>query len=115
MENKMTRNTIYLSVALVVLLAAVHHVYAFNFQNMSSQSSLRCSGGIVAIGDSDRAVMQKCGDPLDMQSVQDFGPVWIYQLGQSKFMYYLGFKFGKLQRIASAPCSSNHYECHDLR
>jgi hypothetical protein len=30
-------------------------------------------------------------------------------------MYYLAFQHGNLQRIASAPCSSNDPECYDLR
>jgi len=89
--------------------------YAVDITNMADQSTLRCRGGIVATGDSERAVMDKCGDPLEVQRLQDVGTVWIYNIGLSKFMYYLAFQNGRLQRIVSAPCDSNDYECYDLR
>ena len=111
----MTRNTIFYGVILAFLLAVPQILYAIDIFNLADQSTLRCSGGIVATGDSDRAVLQKCGEPLDVQSKQDVGPVWIYHIGQSKFMYYLAFLNGRLQRIVSAPCSVNDYECYDLR
>ncbi|CAB1062634.1 hypothetical protein D1BOALGB6SA_7414 [Olavius sp. associated proteobacterium Delta 1] len=111
----MTRNTISLGVVLAILLAAPRILYAVDIYNLADQSTLRCAGGIVATGDSDRAVLQKCGDPLDVQSKQDVGRVWIYNIGQSKFMYYLAFQNGKLQRIVSAPCNANDYDCYDLR
>jgi len=111
----MNRKIIYPGVFLVFLLSASQLSFAVDLYNMADQSTLRCLGGIVATGDSDRAVVQKCGEPLDVQSVQDVGPVWIYNIGQSKFMYYLAFQNGRLQRIVSAPCNSNDYDCYDLR
>ena len=111
----MYRNTIYLGVVLAFLLAAPQFLNAINIDNLADQGTLRCSGGIVATGDSDRAVLQKCGEPLDVQHKQDVGPVWIYHIGQSKFMYYLAFLNRRLQRIDSAPCNSNDYNCYDLR
>ncbi len=111
----MTRNTIYLGILLVFLLTGSQAAYAIDIYNMADQSTLRCAGGIVATGDSTRTVAQKCGEPLDVQALQDVGPVWIYNIGQSKFMYYLAFQNGRLQRIVSAPCRSNDYDCYDLR
>ena len=111
----MNRQIFYLGVALAVLLAFSQYPDAADIRNMADQGTLRCAGGIVAIGASDREVLDKCGDPLDAQRLQDVGPVWIYSMGQSKFMYYLAFMHGKLQRIASAPCRSNDYDCYDLR
>jgi hypothetical protein len=104
-----------LGLILTLLLFASAPACGIDIYNMVDQATLRCRGGIVTNGDSDRAVLQKCGQPLEVQSIQDVGPVWIYKLGQSKFMYYLAFQFGKLQRIASAPCRANDYECYDLR
>ena len=115
LENKMSRNTICLGVVLSFLLAAPQILNAVDIDNLADQGSLRCYGGIVSTGDSDRAVLQKCGEPLEVQRIQDVGPVWIYQFGQSKYIYYMAFLHGKLQRIASAPCSSNEYGCYDLR
>ena len=89
--------------------------YSLDIYSMADQSTWRCAGGIVALGDSDRDVRQKCGNPIDVAQVQDFGPIWIYQPGQARFMYYLAFQNGKLQRIASAACRNNDPECYDLR
>ena len=111
----MNRNTIYLGVVLVFLLAAPQFLNAVNIDNLADQGTLRCSGGIVATGDLDRTVLQKCGEPVEVQHKQDVGPVWIYRDGQSKWMYYLTFLNGNLQRIVSAPCDSNDYDCYDLR
>ena len=111
----MIRHLFYLTITLAVLLAASQNSYAVNIRNMADQGTLRCAGGIVAIGATDREVLDKCGEPFDVQRVQDVGPVWIYTAGQSKFMYYLAFLHGKLERIASAPCNTTDYECFDLR
>lgn len=111
----MTRKPIFFGLILALLMFLATPLLAIDIFNLTDQSTLRCRGGVVATGDSDRAVLQKCGQPLEVQSIQDYGPIWIYNMGQSKFMYYLAFQFGKLQRIASAPCSSNDYECYDLR
>ena len=111
----MNKLSISLGFVLAYLLTVPQAVYAVDITNMADQSTLRCWGGIVATGDSDRAVAQKCGEPIDVQFLQDVGPVWIYNIGQSKFMYYLAFQNGRLQRIVSAPCESNDYDCYDLR
>lgn len=111
----MIRHLFYLTIALAVLLVVSQNSYAVDIRNMADQGTLRCVGGIVAIGATDREVLDKCGEPLDVQRLQDVGPVWIYSMGQSKFMYYMAFLHGKLQRIASAPCNTTDYECFDLR
>ena len=111
----MNRNTFYIGLISVLLSIVSIAAHAVDIFNLADQSTVRCRGGVVALGDSDRAVLQKCGQPLEVQSKQDYGPIWIYHLGQSKFMHYLAFQFGKLQRIVSAPCKVNDYECYDLR
>lgn len=111
----MTRYIAFLWVALIFLLISGQNSYAIDIFNRADQSTLRCPGGVVATGDSDRVVRQKCGEPLDVQRIQDYGPIWIYNIGQSRFMYYLGFQFGNLQRIVSAPCGVNDEVCYDLR
>lgn len=87
---------------------------AISYWSLSDQSTYRCPGGLVAIGDSDRSVRETCGDPLEITSRDDKGPIWIYHTRQERFMYYLEFVFGKLERILSAPCDRNKYECFDL-
>ena len=89
--------------------------FCVDIYNMADQSTWRCPGGIVSVGDLDRDVEDKCGSPDDVVQVQDVGPVGIYTPGQGRFMYYLAFQHGNLQRIASAPCDNNDPECYDLR
>ena len=111
----MIRNILYLGATLALLIIFTERSYSIDINNWADQSSLRCRGGIVAIGDSDRSAQNKCGDPLEIVRKQDYGPIWIYHFYQSRWMYYLAFSNGKLQRIVSAPCSPQKYECFDLR
>ena len=63
-------------------------------------SELRCSGGIISTGDSKMEVETKCGSPTDRA---EGGEVWIYNLGSTRFVYYLTFADGRLERIQSGP------------
>ena len=111
----MTRRALLSGAALALLIFFADTSYSIEFRTLADQSSYRCSGGVVAVGDLDRDVRQKCGDPFEIGSIQDFGPVWIYYVDQANFMYYLAFLNGKLQRIVSAPCSPDEADCLDLR
>ena len=112
----MKQKTHYLVIPAVVLLFFIGKAAAMNINFTSEQSSLRCSGGIVSVGDPDRAVRDRCGPPLAVTKKDaDSYNIWVYKSGASKFMYYLGFLHGKLQRIVSAPCSTTDQECFDLR
>ena len=111
----MIRNTLLLGAALTLLVIFVGKSHSIDFRSLADQSSYRCSGGIVAVGDLDRNVREKCGDPLEIGKRQDFGPIWIYYENQAKFMYYLAFLNGKLQRIVGAACSPDDAACFDLR
>ena len=109
------KNIFFLSAILILLIIIAEKSYCLDISNMRDQSTLRCRGGVVAIGDSDRYVRGKCGEPLEIANRQDFGPIWIYHFRNDRFMFYLAFLHGNLQRIASAPCNPNEYECFDLR
>ena len=111
MKNKM----LFYTTIFAWLIIFAGSSYSIDWNSLADQSSYRCSGGVVAIGDLDRAVREKCGDPLEIGRRQDFGPVWIYQSAQGNFMYYLAFLNGRLQRIVGAPCSVDDPECFDLR
>ncbi len=89
--------------------------YALDIMNLRDQSSLRCPSGIIARGDRDIDVERRCGEPLKIANRQDFGPIWVYHFGQDRFMFYLAFLHGNLQRIASAPCNPSQPECLDIR
>ena len=111
----MIKALLYLGVILSVLINFTEISYSIDFTTLVDQDSYRCSERVVAIGDLDRTVRDKCGDPLKIGSRQDWGPIWIYHSPQEGFMYYLEFVNGKLQRIVSAPCSPDKPECLDLR
>jgi hypothetical protein len=111
MKNK----KLYFVSILTLLTIFAGTSYSVEFNSLADQSSYRCSGGVVAIGDSDIDVREKCGDPLQIGRKQDYGPVWIYYEDQSNFMYYLPFLNGKLQRIVGSPCSPDDADCLDLR
>ena len=100
---------------LAVMGTAAGSSHAVDFGGLADQSTFDCSGGVVAVGDSDTSVREKCGDPLEIAARQDFGPIWIYCEDQGNFMYYLSFLNGKLQRIVGAPCSPDDPDCFDLR
>jgi len=111
----MIKTIIYLFAISALLIFSTGPSFSLDIFSMADQSTWRCAGGIVAIGDSDRDVRNRCGNPIEVARIQDFGPIWIYQPGLAKFMYYLAFQNGKLQRIASAPCTTDDPECYDLR
>jgi len=111
----MIRNVLYNGLMLALLLSFAQHSNSIDFSSLADQSSYRCEGGVVSVGDLDRDVRGKCGDPLEIGRKQDFGPIWIYYADQASFMYYLAFLNGKLQRIVGAPCSPDNPDCFDLR
>ena len=111
----MIKNILYVAVAVVLLSVFAGYSDSIDFNSLADQSSFRCSGGVVGIGDLDRDVREKCGQPYRIGQRQDFGPVWIYYEEQANYMYYLPFLNGKLQRIVSAPCSPDDPDCLDLR
>jgi hypothetical protein len=109
------KHILYRSAILSLLILTASTSNALDIMNLRDQASLRCPSGIVARGDSEIQVRERCGDPLKIAHRQDFGPIWIYHFGQGRFMFYLAFLHGNLQRIASAPCSPNREECFDVR
>ena len=87
----MIRITVCLGTTLTLLIFFIDNSQSIDLSSLGDQSSYRCSGGIVAVGDLDRDVREKCGDPLQIGRRQDFGPIWIYYKDQANFMYYLPF------------------------
>ena len=110
----MPKNSFFVGVILVMTFLVAQNTLAVDYWSLSDQSTYRCPGGVVAVGDSDRSVRESCGDPLEITSREDKGPIWVYHFGQDRFMYYLEFVFGKLERILSTPCNRDNYECFDL-
>ena len=111
----MLRSKLYFIAALVWVALILENAYSLDFNSLTDQSSYRCSEAVVSIGGSDRSVRQKCEDPIEIATVPDYGPIWIYGQEGDRFMYYLEFVNGKLQRIFAAPCRINDPSCFDLR
>ncbi len=109
------KNVLYTGTVLLLLMLLADKSYCLDIMNLRDQSTLRCPGGIVARGDSELHVQRRCGDPLKIADRQDFGPIWIYHFRGGRFMYYLAFLNGNLQRIVSATCNPNRPECLDIR
>ncbi len=112
----MNRKLLYCLTAAAALIMFTESSYSIDIYNMADQSSYRCRGGIVAIGDLDRTVLDKCGEPIEVASISGgYNEVYIYSFGRSKFMYYFAFLHGKLQRIVGVRCSVDDPACFDLR
>ena len=68
-----------------------------NVMALDDTSSLQCDGGIVAPGDSEDSVREKCGDPQQVLTPDPQEPVkWVYDLGGT---YYVSIVNGKVERI----------------
>ena len=112
----MKRIRVHLIALLLVLLYPAGQSVAIEIDFSNEHSSIRCTDGNVAVGKSRQEVLDKCGEPVAVTPERSDGyEVWIYQVGASKFMYYLGFLDGQLDRIVSRPCVNNDPNCYDGR
>lgn len=111
----MDRIFLFIGIVLALLTFLSEMSDAIDFNSLTDQTNHRCEGGVVAYGDPDRSVREKCGDPLKILDKQGYGPNWIYHEPQANFMYYLEFRNRKLQRIVSSPCDVDDPACFDLR
>ena len=76
-------------------------VFTFGIQSnsmaMDDLSSLQCDNGIVAPGDSEDSVKEKCGEPQQVLTPDPQEPAkWVYDLGGT---YYVSIVNGKVERI----------------
>jgi hypothetical protein len=109
------KKVLYIGTVLLLLMLFADDSYCLDIMNLRDQSTLRCPGGIVARGDSEMNVRRRCQDPLKIADRQDSGPIWIYHFPGRRFMYYMTFSNGNLQRILSATCNPDRPECLDIR
>lgn len=109
----MSRSHYHVAHAAVVMLTLLYSSAAF---------ALRCGNDLASPGDRKIQVLKKCGEPLLIEHweeegivVDDSGVVvsgtldihnveeWTYNFGPSRFMQFLRFVDGKLDRIAAGP------------
>jgi hypothetical protein len=76
------------------------------------KSNLRCSGGIVSIGDNSLDVLEKCGEPIRETKISDQPhTIWIYRFSQGRYVHYFAFLHDRLQRIHSVRCTEDIRDC----
>lgn len=89
---------------IAVAATVVGLLYAFNSvtlsQTLDDVPSFRCEGETVSTGDQAFAVREACGVPEKITK-SGGGAVeeWVYNFGPTKFIYYVTFVNGRLERI----------------
>jgi hypothetical protein len=79
----------------VLVLVAVHTVAVA----LDDAGSMRCDQESITSGETEFQVKTACGEP-DSILIKGFAKkVWIYNFGPTKFIYYLTFVNGRLERI----------------
>lgn len=76
-------------------------------------STVRCSGSIVSTGDALKTVEEKCGAPMargHLPNRSDYD-VWVFRLGSTDFVHYMGFRNRRLERIYSVSCVKKDPYC----
>ncbi len=69
-----------------------------NSMALDDASTMRCDGGIVAAGDSEDSVKEKCGEPQQVLTPDPQEPVkWVYNLGDTYFVSIVNSKVERIQ------------------
>jgi hypothetical protein len=66
---------------------------------LEDAGSLRCDRESIMAGDTEFQVKTTCGKPDSILIKGSARQVWIYNFGPTKFVYYLTFVNGRLERI----------------
>jgi hypothetical protein len=73
-----------------------------NLMALDDEPFMQCANGIVAPGDSEDSVREKCGDPQKVLRPDPQEPViWVYNFGSTEFDYYISIVNDQVQRIQS--------------
>jgi len=113
-EDTMKFKFLFLAILIILPVAVAATSQALDIGVEESQ--MQCLSGTVTIGDSDRSVLFKCGHPMGETKLKNEpNDIWIYHFGATKWMYYISFSNGKVERIISAPCRSDKPDCYDPR
>jgi hypothetical protein len=126
LRRKDTIASLVKRLCLLILVALFAHFWLPTDDVAAGETTLRCGGGLVSIGDTTAKVFEKCGEPTNeskweeghntwISQIYDYekeryqlpelikGPIlmeiWTYDLGSNKFIRYLHFANGRLIRI----------------
>jgi hypothetical protein len=83
---------IILSVSLIDIAPAI-------LTALDSTGSMRCDQESVMTGETEFQVKTACGEPDTVLIKGLAKKIWIYNFGPTKFIYYLTFVNGRLERI----------------
>lgn len=75
---------------------------------LDDAGSLRCDRESIMTGDTEFQVETACGKPDSILIKGSARQVWIYNFGPTKFVYYLTFVNGRLERIQVGEYGNYH-------
>ena len=83
---------------ILILVGAVFVLPKYDLfaDELSDATTFSCPGGIVNIGDTRFSVLEKCGKPT---FTDNFGDLWVYDLGPEEFIRYITFAEDEVERI----------------
>jgi hypothetical protein len=78
----------------------------------SDSSTLRCPNGVIAIGDSNHDVYDRCGEPLKSGWMPGRTyDIDVYHFPGARFIHYLAYRQNRLERIYSVNCQKGDRLC----
>jgi hypothetical protein len=100
----MTLEEVFMKHKLILAVMINCFIFVFILQSnavaLDDTPSMRCAGGIVAPGDSEDDVREKCGEPQKVLRPDPQEPaVWVYNFGSTQFAYYVSIVNGQVERI----------------
>ena len=95
---------IFVMVLSVLIIVAVPAISAA----LDDAGSLRCDQESIMAGETSFQVQTACGKPDSILTKGSAREVWIYNFGPTKFVYYLTFINGRLDRIQVGDYGSYH-------
>ena len=87
---------------LTKVIGAFIFIFIFHSHLMALDdvSSMQCDGGIVAPGDPEDSVREKCGQPRQVLRPDPQEPVvWVYNFGSTRLTYHVSIVNGQVERI----------------
>jgi Protein of unknown function (DUF2845) len=75
---------------------------------LDDEPYMQCDNGIVAPGDSEGSVREKCGEPQQVLRPDPQEPVvWVYNFGSTEFDYNISIVNGEVERIQTGKYGSD--------
>jgi hypothetical protein len=100
----MTLGKIFMNCKLILTKVIYVFIFIFimqlNVMALDDTPSMQCDSGIIAPGDSEDSVREKCGEPQQVLRPDPQEPVvWVYNFGSTQLTYHVSIVNGKVERI----------------